>query len=124
MDYNNGKIYGITRANCRDIYIGYTTLSLDELNVDDIDNPVLIKIISNGNYNINLIKEYPCDTEEEIMQHTNEVKEMVSGYFTDLKSIEQVPCECGVSIKEESLPRHLKTDKHMNNLIFKFLNEL
>ncbi|MDR3550399.1 MAG: hypothetical protein P4L31_03230 [Candidatus Babeliales bacterium] len=76
--YENGKIYKITSANFDKYYIGSTTESLKNRLSKHLDNWKLYKngdrpefitsflLFQAGDYKIELIEEYPCDSKKEL----------------------------------------------------------
>ena len=67
MNYNNGKIYKIVDNTNGNIYIGSTIQTLKErLRKHHRLNCSSREIIRNGDYDIILIEDYPCESEEEL----------------------------------------------------------
>jgi hypothetical protein len=66
--YNNGKIYKIVDNTNGDVYYGSTVKTLQERLSRHISslNCSSRKIIKNNDYNIILIENYPCESEEEL----------------------------------------------------------
>ena len=72
-DYTQSKIYKITSANSDGVYIGSTTLELDrrlrhhEQQTQIGRNKCTSRdIITLGDFRIELLEEFPCDTREEL----------------------------------------------------------
>ena len=79
VNYANGKIYKIVCNITGKVYIGSTTLSLSQRLVQHRtdynrwkngkrDFTTSFGIIENGNYDIVLIEEYPCENKENLYQ--------------------------------------------------------
>jgi hypothetical protein len=77
-NYQNGKIYKIVCNITKEIYVGSTTLSLEERlrqHTSDYNRYLNNKrdfvssfvIIERGNYKIVLLENYPCETREELL---------------------------------------------------------
>lgn len=75
--YKKGKVYSIRSHNCTEYYVGSTCLSLaDRLRkhvkqynyyLKTTQNPIAsYDIIGKGNYYIELLEEYPCNTKAEL----------------------------------------------------------
>ncbi len=66
--YNNGKIYKIIDNTNGNIYIGSTIRSLKErLQRHKKLDCISKNIIKNGDYRIELIEDYPCNTKKELL---------------------------------------------------------
>jgi len=69
-DYNNGKIYIIKCNITGETYYGSTTKNLSERLANHISKPICKskQIIDRGDYDIILIKNYPCETRKELVR--------------------------------------------------------
>ena len=78
-DYQKAKIYAIMSPDTQDIYIGSTCWPLNKRlagHKNDYKrgrNCTSKKIIELGTAYIKLIKEYPCNTKEELLMHEGEI---------------------------------------------------
>jgi hypothetical protein len=66
--YNKGKIYKIVDNTNGDVYIGSTIQTLKERMISHKHNKNCssINIIKNGDYNIILVENYPCNSKKEL----------------------------------------------------------
>lgn len=151
-DFQKSKIYKLYSVNNPNlVYFGSTTQRLSQRLAEHVKSFKIgsgissRSILETGDYNIELIEEYPCNNSKELLQkeseyiRNNECLNKVipnrdkAQYYKDnrtqlllkrnmryLKEKEdlqkKVNCSCGCEIKKFSLNKHLKTNKH-NNII-------
>ena len=67
-DYSKGKIYKIECKITNEVYYGSTVQSLSERirHHKCVRDCTSINIIDRGNYTINVIEEFPCDSKQEL----------------------------------------------------------
>ena len=143
--YKNGKIYKLVCNITNEIYIGST---IDTLNRRLTNHKVKPKrpcmsrqILDRGDYKIELIKDYPCNNEEELKweerKHidNNICINKYSPIITEEEKIERkritdknwynknkeeinkkITCECGALVNSRYLLEHKKTMKHIKKM--------
>ena len=143
--YQNGKIYKLTDNTNGNIYIGSTTQTLNRrlqkhrASYNCYLNPNVkqgymtsFNIIKNNDYKIELICDYPCDTNRQLEEKEQEYIDMYDcinkswSYGNDLekyklnikkhtleRSKKKYICECGCEVLLSNKSRHIKTKKHI-----------
>ena len=151
-DFQKSKIYKLYSVNNPNlVYFGSTTQRLSQRLAEHVksykigSNIASRSILETGNYNIELIEEYPCNDNKELLEkeseyirnneclnkvipnrnraewyETNRPQLLMKRNIRYLKEKEdlqkKVTCSCGCEIKKFSLNKHLKSNKH-NNII-------
>jgi hypothetical protein len=148
VNYNLGKVYKIVDYTNNNCYIGSTCEPIlarrlaghvskyrSYLN-GKANNVTSFEIIKNGNYNILLIEEYPCETKDQLLAregHYIETMDCINkckaGKFNELGSKEyfkqphiieyhkkKYNCICGGKHTYHNKSIHKKTPKHQNYL--------
>ena len=134
--YSRGKIYKLIDNTNGNIYIGSTIRDLNK-RLNEHRRPcrnISREIIKNGDYKIELIKNYPCNNkfelEEEEAKYIRENKcinitipHRTKKEWTEttkeklkLNRSEKITCECGSIIGKYDLSRHKKSKKHLKYL--------
>lgn len=144
--YENGKIYKIVCNITNEIYIGSTVEILEERLRKHIlpgkNRCMSRNILDRGDYEIILIKNYPCNSKEELLweerrQLENNIcvnkrlpimtKEEKKEKIKERKKIyneEKINCLiCNLELNKGSLSNHLKTKKHLKNMVCKTSNQ-
>ena len=147
VNYQLGKIYQITSIHTNLVYVGSTcqpllckrlTTHIGNFRSWLKDNTQKYmssyKIIELGDYEIQLIKAFPCDTKDQlkleegkIIKERNCVNERIAGrthamYHQDHKERihtrknRSVLCICGVSCSSANLSAHMKRPSHLKNI--------
>jgi len=143
--YQNGKIYKLTDNTNGNIYIGSTTQTLNRrlqkhrASYNCYLNPNVkqgymasFDIIKNDDYKIQLICDYPCDTNRQLEEKEQEYINMYDcinksrSYGNDLEKYKETMkrhkierskkkyiCECGCEVLLSNKSRHIKTKKHI-----------
>ena len=142
-DYKNGKIYKLGCNITKEAYIGSTCKSLEtRLQAHKDNNDCRSKqIIERGNYYIELLETYPCESRCELYRKEGEyqksikcINKMVAGrthkeYYQEHKKekakyqqdnkekikariSKKVVCECGAITNHNHSSRHKNTKKH------------
>jgi len=143
--YQKGKIYAIKCIDNDEVYIGSTIQELHERLLDHIygyygyveGNGKYItsfEIIDTGNYFIELIKDFPCNSRKELRQEEGRIqKEMdcvniiIAGrtpheYYRDNivilteRKSERIECECGGSYRRDNKSHHYKSRLHLKKM--------
>lgn len=149
MDYKNAKIYSIRSHKTDLIYIGSTTQTLKKrFSVHkskykkylETNNLCIssYKIFAYGDAYIELIKNYPCKSREELNKeegryikelnsvNKNKAGRTVSQWLIDNKEILcekrriKIYCECGCHVTKKNIARHKRTKKHNDLLNIKY----
>ena len=149
--YRNGKIYKLIDLTNDNIYIGSTIQTLDKrLSTHKTDssryNTASKEIILNGEYKIQLICNYPCNSKRALEKEEQRYIDMYDcvnkykSYITEKQFIErytiyqkqykivnkdklkqirnqQFTCECGKIYTYVHKIRHMKSKKHINYLL-------
>jgi len=151
-DFQKSKIYKLYSVNNPNlIYYGSTTQRLSQRLAEHVksykigSNIASRSILETGNYNIELIQEYPCNDKKELLEkeseyirnntclnkvipnrnrsewyETNRSQLLMKRNIRYLKEKEdlqkKITCSCGCEIKKFSLNKHLKSNKH-NDII-------
>jgi len=131
--YKNGKIYKIVDNTNGNIYVGSTIQPLN-IRLNQHRRPcrnVSREIIKNGDYKIELIKNFPCKSKYELEEEEkkyileNECINITIPHRTKaewneinkerLKDIskQKLECDCGAIVRKYDLARHKKTLKHI-----------
>ncbi len=152
MNYQNAKIYKITSDVSDDQYIGSTCLSLklrmrfhkngykrwkDGRNQRYLSS---FKIFDQGDYDYELIENYPCDTKNEL--HTRErywienspnhvniqipsrSAEEYDRFRSESRKTKIICSDCGILYTKHNKKKHDNSKRHLNCEIVKFKNEL
>tara|TARA_R110000796_G_scaffold19014_2_gene57232 strand:+ start:94 stop:504 length:411 start_codon:yes stop_codon:yes gene_type:complete len=130
--YQNGKIYKIVCNITNEIYIGSTIETLSQrLSKHKYSKKCMSnEIIERGDYEIILIKIYPCNNVYELekeeglyIKNNNCINNRIAGrskidYWNDNKNKFNISntCECGGTYTIRNIKRHLKTKKHLNHI--------
>lgn len=132
-DYQNGKIYAIRSPQTNKIYIGSTTQPLRKRLWDhknDNYNPnrtekicTSKKIMDLGDYYIELLENFPCNTKEELNKREGELQrfhDCVNHYKMSgiASKIPMVVCDCGIELRKfmNNRDRHLQSFVHQSYL--------
>jgi hypothetical protein len=125
--YQQGKIYKIVCNITNEIYIGSTTEELKRRlakHKQPKRSQISRQIIERGNYKIELIKDYPCNSrwelEEEERKYILENKCINKSIphrtiqeINNQKKLDKITCECGATVRRDSIYQHRKTMKHI-----------
>ena len=138
--YEKGKIYKIVCNITGEEYYGSTIKILEErLRLHKASRDCMSnKILDRGNYEMILIKNYPCNSRWELEEEEGKYirnnkcinrniphrtpKEYYEKYREDNKEQiskqkkERVSCECGSIVNRDELSRHRKSKKHIKLL--------
>lgn len=143
--YKNGKIYKIVCNIKSETYYGSTIQTLRKRLIQHKTNKkikcVSRNIIDRGDYKMELIKDYPCNSRYELeeeekkyiienecinvkiphrtqKEYKEDNKDKIKQYWNDVKEeynnkkAEKITCECGAVIRRDSLTKHIKSFKH------------
>jgi hypothetical protein len=154
IDYSKGKIYKIVDYTNNNNYIGSTCepilarrlaghVGSYKSYLNGKTNYVSsFKVLENGNYNIILIEEYPCETKDQLLareghyiENMDCVNKYKAGAFNEVgrieydkqhhqKNIEKIHnrknkkfnCECCGKYIDANRQHHMKSKKHQNYL--------
>jgi hypothetical protein len=145
--YQNGKIYKIVSPNTSNIYVGST---IQPLQIRYSHHKTHLNCSSKTMFDyedttIELIENYPCNTEKELVIREQEIRDSMdntinknrSGYYIDTPeekskyNIEmkkrhrkkiiayrtaKTMCSCGTMVTKGNQPSHLKSNKHFKLL--------
>ena len=143
--YQQGKIYKIVCNITNEIYIGSTIETINRRlqgHIKDLKDCRSRKILNRGDYKIELIKNYPCNskweleeeeaqyirnnicinkkiphrTKEEYYEENKEkILEKKKKYYENNKQEinKKILCECGALVYKRYLTAHKKTMKHL-----------
>ena len=136
-DYKQGKIYKIVDLTTENnIYIGSTCQTLEKRlsgHVNDFKYYTMnnnnnyitsYEVLKNGNYEILLIENYPCDSKYELFKREryfietmNCVNQIIPTRTNreriDANRHNQTICECGMRYTTKNKKDHLKTKQHI-----------
>ena len=130
-DYKQGKIYKIVDLTTENnIYVGSTCQTLEKRlsgHVKDYKCNKYVtsyEVLKNGNYEIQLIENYPCDSKYELFKReryfieTMNCVNQVIPTRTNRERIDanrhnQTICECGMRYTTKNKKDHLKTKQHI-----------
>tara|TARA_R110002072_G_scaffold104792_1_gene229417 strand:- start:100 stop:558 length:459 start_codon:yes stop_codon:yes gene_type:complete len=146
--YRNGKIYKLIDLTNDNIYIGSTIEKLDrrlKRHIYYIKEDRLCasrSIILNGEYKIQLIKSYPCNSNRALEKEEQRYIDMYdcvnicNSYSTEEQNKQSIKnwhiknkeythnkyktpimCECGSVYSHRNGKRHMKSKKHINYLL-------
>jgi hypothetical protein len=142
--YSKAKIYKIVDNTSRKVYVGSTcedTLAKRlSKHVDsykrhlkgNYNNVTSFQILSNENYDIILIENYPCNNKDELrarerywIENTDFCvnKNIPTRTREELDNM-KVKCDCGATTLRRCVTKHLRTPKHqryLNRLLFEQL---
>lgn len=142
--YKNGKIYKIVCNIKSETYYGSTIQTLRKRLIQHKTNKkincVSRNIIDRGDYKMELIKDYPCNSRYELEEeekkyiienecinvkiphrtqkeykedNKDKIKQQMKEYYeNNNKTAEKITCECGAVIRRDSLTKHIKSFKH------------
>ena len=136
-DYKQGKIYKIVDLTTENnIYVGSTCQTLEKRlsgHVNDFKYYTMnnnnnyitsYEVLKNGNYEILLIENYPCDSKYELLKKEryfietmNCVNQIIptrtKKEWIDANRHNQTICECGMRYTTKNKKDHLKTKQHI-----------
>ena len=136
-DYKQGKIYKIVDLTTENnIYVGSTCQTLEKRlsgHVNDFKYYTMnnnnnyitsYEVLKNGNYEILLIENYPCDSKYELLKKEryfietmNCVNQIIptrtKKEWIDSNRHNQTVCECGMRYTTKNKKDHLKTKQHI-----------
>jgi hypothetical protein len=133
MSYQNGKIYAIRSPHTDKIYIGSTIQTLckrkwehhcDNYNPKRVEKICTSKqIMDFGDYYIELLENYPCNTREELNKREGELQRLHNcvNHFKMSGVASKVPmivCDCGMELRKfmNNRNRHLQSFVHQSYL--------
>jgi hypothetical protein len=123
-DYSKGKIYKLMNTEDDEVYVGSTTLTLNEIFIIHKWNAkkVKSKLYNHINkigidwYAIQLIEHYPCNNKTELQARESELIKKFGTLNKEMTSINKIKCNCGAEICKYYLKRHQTTQKHINRI--------
>ena len=144
-DYSKGKIYRIVCNVTGEVYIGSTTQELERRLYGHIHSAVISMqcssdtIIKRGDYKIELLENYPCNSKEallwkerewydktdcinrfspiqsrtEKLKYMNEWHHLHKDEKNRIKRL-KIKCECGKEFNRGDIVRHKKSKRHLD----------